>query len=139
MQEVYHPEAIFSDPVFVNLSASDTKAMWHMLVAAGTDLRVQYAGVEVRGNEGRCQWDAQYTFSRTARPVHNVIRAQFVFRDGKIYRHTDDFSLWKWSRMALGPVGLWLGWTPLIQGRVRQSARHALTAFRQKHPEYEAV
>lgn len=138
MQEVYHPEAVFSDPVFRNLSALETKAMWHMLVVASTDLRIGYSEVEANGEEGRCRWDARYSFSRTGRAVHNVIQARFVFQDGKIYRHTDDFDLWKWCGMALGPAGRWLGWTPLIRGQVRKSARQALASFCQKHPEYTA-
>ncbi|MCU0419687.1 MAG: nuclear transport factor 2 family protein [Cyclobacteriaceae bacterium] len=138
MQSVYHPEAVFSDPVFRHLTATEAKAMWHMLVAAGTDLRIGYADVHTLNDEGHCRWEAHYTFSRTGRAVHNQIRAQFVFRDGKIYRHTDDFSLWKWSAMALGPVGRWLGWTPLVQGQVRKTARQALRQFCQKNPVYGA-
>ena len=43
-----------------------------------------------------------------------------------IARHTDRFSFWRWSRQALGPVGLWLGWTPFLRAKVRANARAGL-------------
>ena len=79
-----------------------------------------------RRHIGRAHWDAHYTFSRTGRPVHNSITAGFAFKDGLIARHADRFSFWRWSRQALGPVGLWLGWTPLLRARVRANARAGL-------------
>ena len=59
----------------------------------------------------------------------NDIQARFVFRDGKICEHHDTFDLWRWSRQALGTTGLLLGWTPLVQGKVRQQALKGLRAF----------
>jgi hypothetical protein len=52
--------------------------------------------------------------------------------EGQILEHHDHFSLWRWSGMALGPLGLALGWTPLVQNRVRKQAREGLQAFIQK-------
>ncbi|MCI0751446.1 MAG: hypothetical protein L0Y35_06375, partial [Flammeovirgaceae bacterium] len=69
------------------------------------------------------------TFSRTGRFVHNRIHAKFVFRDGKIIRHKDSFDFWRWASQALGPVGLLLGWTPMIKSKVRSTARGSLTKF----------
>ena len=42
---------------------------------------------------------------------------------GKIVRHIDRFDFWRWSRMALGPAGLLLGWTPLLHKKVQAKAR----------------
>ncbi len=58
--------------------------------------------------------------------VNNSIDAAFTFRDGLIATHVDTFDLYKWTRMALGMPGVLLGWTPLLQGKVRQMARKGL-------------
>jgi hypothetical protein len=38
--------------------------------------------------------------------------------------------MWRWTRQALGPVGLLLGWTPWLAGRVRSQAAAGLAKFR---------
>ena len=37
----YHPQVVFSDPVFGTLAAADTAAMWRMLNGRARDLRVE--------------------------------------------------------------------------------------------------
>jgi hypothetical protein len=68
----------------------------------------------------------------TGRRVHNKIDATFQFQDGKIIRHHDRFNFWKWSFMALGPVGLFLGWSPFIKNKVRKQAAKNLEKFIKK-------
>ncbi|HWA33992.1 MAG TPA: nuclear transport factor 2 family protein [Cyclobacteriaceae bacterium] len=137
MQECYHPEVQFSDPVFTALKGNSAKAMWHMLILAGKDLELTFSNVHANGNTGSCDWEAFYSFSRTGRKVHNVIQAAFEFRDGKIIRHTDSFDLWKWAGMALGTSGKLLGWSPLIRLKVIDTAARNLTRFISDHPEYK--
>lgn len=135
----YHPDIHFSDPVFTDLHGNRAKAMWHMLCERGQDLQVVFSDVVAAASadegNGRAHWEATYTFS-TGRKVHNVVEAAFEFQDGLIIRHQDNFDLWRWTRMALGPMGLFLGWTPLVQKRVRGTAVQSLTTFIAKHPEY---
>ena len=50
-----------------------------------------------------------------------------------IIEHRDDFDLWAWTRMALGLPGVLLGWTPIIQGKVRKTAGAGLDAYMAKH------
>ncbi len=128
----YHPEIHFSDPVFTNLHGKQAGAMWHMLCERGQDLQIVFSDVGADERNGRAHWEATYTFS-TGRKVHNVIDAAFAFRDGKIIRHQDSFDLWRWTRMALGPTGLFWGWTPLVQNRVRKTAQAGLDKFMAKH------
>ncbi len=59
----------------------------------------------------------------------NVIRAEFVFGDGRIVEHRDHFDLWRWSRQALGLKGWLLGWLPAVQGAIRAQARRGLAGF----------
>jgi len=87
--------------------------------------------------QGRAHWEVRYTFSATGRKVHNLIEAEFQFKDGKIVRHRDRFDFWKWTRMALGLPGLLLGWTPLVQNRVRRIGRANLDKFIRAHPKYQ--
>ena len=131
MQKAYHPDAKFYDPVFGDLNSSEVKAMWEMLLIKSQDLQVAFSNVHATKTEGRCRWEAWYTFSKTGRFVHNVIQSTFEFKDGKIYRQRDIFSIWRWSRHSLGIVGLLLGWSPLIQNRVKSAARNNLKKFMQ--------
>jgi ketosteroid isomerase-like protein len=133
----YHPQIEFSDPVFVDLKGKQVGAMWHMLVERGTDMTLQFSKVQAQGDSGQAHWEARYTFSSTGRPVLNIIDAAFTFKDGKIIHHRDRFDFWRWSRMALGTSGILLGWSPYLQSKVRETAMKGLTAFIEKHPEYQ--
>jgi ketosteroid isomerase-like protein len=129
MAACYHPDARFSDPVFPDLHGHEVGGMWRMLCARGKDLKIQHTGVWAEDERGGARWEAWYTFSATGRKVHNRIEASFRFADGKIAEHRDDFSLWRWARQALGTPGLLLGWTPIVQGKVRTQARKGLDQF----------
>ena len=132
----YHDDVRFSDPVFRDLRGPQAKAMWHMLCERGQDLQVTFRDVAANGQTGQAHWEATYTFS-TGRNVHNVIDAAFVFRDGLIVEHRDTFDLWRWTRMALGPTGILLGWSPFVKDRVRKTAVSSLHKFITKHPDYQ--
>ncbi|MBZ0276926.1 MAG: nuclear transport factor 2 family protein [Anaerolineae bacterium] len=132
----YHPQVTFSDPVFVGLKGKQAGAMWHMLCERSRDLNVTFNGVQVQGTTGAAHWEATYTFS-TGRHVHNIIDAAFIFQDGKIIQHRDRFDFWRWTRMALGTSGVLLGWSPLVQNKVRQTGMGGLRVFIEKHPEYQ--
>jgi len=134
MQSCYHEDATFYDPVFQDLNSKEVKAMWHMLAAAAQDLKLIFGNVNATDREGSCQWQAWYPFSRTGKPVHNIIEARFEFRDGRIFRHTDTFDLWRWSRMAFGATGVLMGWTPIFQNKIRAAARKGLIRFMDEHP-----
>ncbi|HNP07519.1 MAG TPA: nuclear transport factor 2 family protein [Cyclobacteriaceae bacterium] len=136
MQECYHEEVHFSDPVFPDLHGKKARAMWHMLTSASTDLTLTFSDIKTNSENGTCHWEAIYSFSKTGRKVHNKIDAHFTFKDGLILAHKDHFDLWKWSRMALGPTGTLLGWTPFIKGKIRLMAAKNLGTFISKNPIY---
>lgn len=129
MAACYHREIHFSDEVFPDLRGPQAGAMWAMLCARGKDLRVEPSGVTADDARGSARWDAWYTFSGSGRRVHNVIEATFAFRDGLIVRHVDRFDFWRWSRQALGPAGLLLGWTPFLRAKVRAQAARSLATW----------
>jgi len=132
MAGCYAAEAAFSDPVFPALRGPQVGAMWRMLCERGTDLRVTFGEVTATDAGGSARWEAWYTFSATGRPVHNIIRAEFTFGDGRIVRHRDAFDLYRWARQALGVKGALLGWAPPVQDAIRRQAARSLAAFSAK-------
>jgi ketosteroid isomerase-like protein len=132
MAACYAPDARFRDPVFGELDAAQTGAMWRMLTARAADLRVELAEHESDGATGSARWIARYTFTQTGRPVVNDVRAKFRLRDGLIVEHADRFRFWRWSRQALGTPGLLLGWTPQLRLRVHRDARARLSRWMQE-------
>ncbi|MBN8739611.1 MAG: hypothetical protein BGP24_05495 [Lysobacterales bacterium 69-70] len=129
MASCYTADATFRDPVF-ELQGERVGAMWRMLCERGKDLRVEFSDVRTDGDRGSAQWQAWYRFSKSGRPVHNVIHAEFRFRDGLICEHVDSFDFWRWSRQALGPAGLLLGWSGWLRKKVGGEAARSLAAFR---------
>lgn len=129
MATLYHPEATFKDAAFDLKSGKEAGAMWKMLLTAGKDLRIEFKDVKVEGEKGYAHWEAWYTFSKTGRKVHNVIDAQFEFKDGLIYRHRDHFDFWRWSRQALGLTGWLLGWSGFLKNKVKSTAMKGLHRF----------
>jgi ketosteroid isomerase-like protein len=127
MASLYTDDVRFSDPAFGPLEGEHARNMWRMLTGRATDLEITFSNL----TDTSAHWEARYTFS-TGRKVHNIIDATFQFRDGKIARHDDVFDFWRWSRQALGPAGLLLGWTPILQGAVRKKALAQLATFEKK-------
>lgn len=129
MVSCYAPDARFSDPVFVGLEGKEVFAMWRMLSVRANDLSLTFRDVSADDATGHAHWEARYVFSKTGRRIHNVIDASFVFSQGKIARHEDRFDLWRWAGMALGLPGKLLGWTPMLQSKLRAEARRGLDAY----------
>jgi len=129
MVACYADDVVFADPVFGELRGERAKAMWRMLAGRSRDLVVTFRDVAADGETGRAHWEAVYTFGQPGRKVHNVIEAAFRFRDGQIVEHRDTFDLWRWSRMALGPRGTLLGWTPLVRDAIHKTAIKGLDAY----------
>ena len=130
MAGAYADDARFSDPVFPDLDAEGVRAMWRMFCTGGNDVLVTFWDVEADDAAGSAHWEAIYDFPKTGRRVHNTIEASFTFRDGLISTHRDEFDFYRWSRMALGPAGVALGWTPIVKNQVRAQAASQLRRFR---------
>jgi ketosteroid isomerase-like protein len=132
MAACYASDATFADPVFPRLTGNEAGDMWRMLTSRATDLEVDLVERAAGDETGSAHWIARYTFNQTGRFVEYDIRASFRFADGLIAEHRDVFDFHRWSRQALGPVGLLLGWSPVLRLAVRRQARSALDAFRSR-------
>jgi len=129
MQSCYAEGIHFSDPVFSDLNGEQVGAMWHMLCKKAGDFELSFTNIKADDTQGIARWEASYTFSQTGRRVNNVIFAEFQFSEGKIIRHSDHFNFWKWSRMALGPIGMVLGWSSFLKNKVQQQGLSGLNLF----------
>lgn len=134
MVSCYHDGIEFFDPAFGSLKGVDAKNMWKMLIERSKgNLKIGFANVSADDEKGAADWTADYLFSKTGRQVHNEIHAEFEFKDGKIFRHRDDFDFWKWSKQALGISGFLLGWSSFLQNKVSQTARESLREYTAKN------
>lgn len=134
MVACYHNDIEFTDPAFGTLHGERAKNMWRMLVQSqkNKDFIVTYSNVSANNHSGSAKWEAQYTFSKTGRKVHNIISANFSFKDGLIIAHTDTFNLHKWSKQALGFKGYLLGGTHFFKRKLRQQTNALLDKFESK-------
>jgi ketosteroid isomerase-like protein len=128
MVSCYADDIQFEDPAFGPLKGNDAKNMWRMLLKT-PGIKITASNIKADEKTGRADWVAEYTFSLTGRKVINNVSAQFEFADGKITRHTDHFSFWKWASQAFGFKGVLLGWTLLMKNKVRQQALARLAKF----------
>lgn len=131
MAAAYGDDAVFTDPAFGRLTSHEVRAMWRMLLGRATDLRAEFSSVHADDEHGSAHWEAYYTFN--GRPVHNVIDADFDFRDGLISRHEDSFDWPQWAGQALGLPGRLFGRTSFLRNAAHKKARAQLDAYIAKH------
>lgn len=129
MAACYTPDARFEDPAFGVLTGEQVGGMWRMLTSRSNGIEVELSKVQADDATGSAHWVARYEFGPTGRPVVNRIDARYRFEHGLIADHVDTFSVYSWSRQALGPVGLFLGATPFVKNRVRSQALRGLEKF----------
>lgn len=125
----YADNITFTDPAFGELKGDNAKNMWRMLLK-NPDIKITASNIQADENIGSADWVAIYTFSLTSRKVINKVHAQFEFSNGKIIKHTDHFSFWRWAGQAFGLKGYLLGWTSVMQNKVRQQALARLAKFK---------
>lgn len=133
MADCYHADVQFSDEAFVGLQGKEVGAMWRMLLERGKgNTVIQFFNVQATAEKGSADWVAEYLFSATGRKVKNKIHAEFEFKEGRIYRHTDSFNLHKWAGQAMGFKGKLLGGFGFFRKKVQQTARISLQKFMER-------
>lgn len=132
MSECYHPKIHFIDPAFGLLKEDQVSDMWKMLIQKSKgNIKIEFSDIKADDFSGSARWIATYNFSKTNRQVINNIRAEFVFQDGLIIKHTDSFDVWKWSKQAFGPTGYLLGWTGFFHKKIKEQALLSLKKFQE--------
>ena len=132
MSECYHPKVQFRDPAFGLLKEEQVSKMWKMLLEKSKgNIKIEFSDIKADDFVGSAYWIATYNFSKTNRKVVNRIYAEFVFQEGLIIKHTDNFDIWKWSKQAFGPMGYLLGWTGFFQKKVQKQALLSLQKFQE--------
>ncbi len=130
MNACYSHDVLFSDPVFGMLDAAQVRKMWEMLCTNAKELDIKFGNIQDIGDDYyTCDWTATYLYSKTGKRVVNKIKAYMRISDGKIIEHSDGFSVYKWSRQALGLVGWLFGWNGFFQRKIRDKAKASLAAF----------
>lgn len=132
MVALYHDDIEFTDPAFGLLKGERAKGMWRMLCQNATDLKIEFSGIEASENTGKAHWEAYYTFSKTGRKVHNIIDANFEFKDGKIIKHTDHFNLKRWAGQAMGWKGKLFGGASFFKKKLHEQTNRLLDKFMQR-------
>ncbi|WP_417941345.1 nuclear transport factor 2 family protein [Flavobacterium sp. RS13.1] len=132
MNECYHPNVHFIDPVFGLLKEKQVSKMWEMLLLKSKgDIKIEFSNIKADEFSGTARWVATYKFSKTNRKVVNQVSAEFLFQDGLIIKHTDNFDVWKWSKQAFGITGYLLGWTGFFQNKIKEQALLSLKKFQE--------
>ena len=130
MIECYHENVVFQDPVFGTLKGLRAHKMWEMLLSnKKASAKISYSGIKSTNENGQAKWIAEYLYGEKKRPVINKVSAAFKFKDGKIIEHIDTFDLWKWTRQAMGIVGVLMGWTPMIKSKIQKTVHTRLDKF----------
>jgi len=133
MADLYHPEIEFEDPAFGKLKGDKAKNMWRMLCQSSKELKITFSNIQIDSEKGTANWEAEYIFSKTDRKVHNIIKADFEFKDGKIIKHKDNFNLHKWASQAFGLKGVFLGWTPLFKSKLNKETNKLLDIYERRN------
>jgi ketosteroid isomerase-like protein len=102
LEKLYAPDVKWKDPIFHFDDRAGTMGMWRILNTAAKNRTVTYRIVSAEGDTVTVEWLADYEL--LGRKVHNDVTATLVIVNGKIVRHTDDYSWKKWSEQAL-PLG----------------------------------
>lgn len=129
----YHDDIEFHDPAFGTLKGEKAKSMWKMLLSSGDGTQIIFDQVNANNNRGSANWQATYNFGPKKRKVINNIKASFEFKDGKIIKHTDDFSMWKWSKQALGFSGHIMGWSRFFKKQIQARTNGMLEKYMNKN------
>lgn len=131
MVRLYDPEICFEDPAFGVLKEPYVSAMWEMLCASATDLKIDFEILSSSDDKVEAYWEASYTFKASGRKVLNKINAHFVLKDHLIIEHKDHFNLYNWAKQALGWKGYLIGFTFYFKSKLNKQTHKMLDKYLQ--------
>ena len=62
MQGCYADNVIFNDQVFINLNATQVRAMWEMFCLRSKGLKIEFRNIAANETNGSAEWVATYCF-----------------------------------------------------------------------------
>lgn len=133
MAECYAPDATFDDIAFHRVGKDEIHLMWNMVCDA-KGFTATFTVLNADDTRGTAEVVDDYIYrdkGRPERPVHNVIRSRFEFKDGLITSHKDSCDARAWGWQALGPVKGTLTW--LFPALLRSAAKKKLDTFIDEH------
>ena len=134
MCECYDSDIQFQDPVFGVLKGSDVCTMWKMLIGKSNGrIKIEFSNIKADEYRGYATWIATYPFSKTKRTVINTVRSEFQFKNGLIFKQTDNFDIYKWSKQAFGWTGYLFGWTGFFKRKIQENALVSLKKYKESH------
>ena len=135
MCECYDLDIQFQDPAFGILKGSDVCTMWKMLLGKSNgNIKIEFSNIKADEYRGTATWIATYPFSKTKRTVTNTVKSEFQFKDGLIFKQTDNFDIWKWSKQAFGLTGYLFGWTGYFHKKIEEQALKSLKEYKESTP-----
>jgi ketosteroid isomerase-like protein len=123
----YHPDVFYSDPLFPRVRGALAADLWRMRLTELPELAVRLEEACGDAQGALARWELHY--AADGRRIAVAVRSMFAFRDGRIARHYDHFSLWRWAARAHGTAGAALGWFGPYRWAVRRRFSRALERF----------
>lgn len=134
MCECYDLDIQFQDPAFGILKGSDVCTMWKMLLGKSNgNVKIEFSNIKADEYRGSAISVAKYRFSKTKRTVINTVRSEFQFKNGLIFKQTDNFDIYKWSKQAFGWTGYLFGWTGFFKRKIQENALVSLKKYKESH------
>jgi hypothetical protein len=137
MRSLCDPKITFNDPVYTSLQGKSVFALHHFMAERRICPTITIRSISEKGNRVKVKWTNEYEYATYKTHISIDVRSIFHFEHTSIISQTDQYNLWKWSKMALGFTGTYLGWTPMFRSTLRRSSQQSLATFIQKHPQYK--
>ncbi|MCF6348597.1 MAG: nuclear transport factor 2 family protein [Flavobacteriaceae bacterium] len=130
MSNYYHADIEFYDHAFGTLNKNELEAMWSMLFnKAFKDLTLEISDIKIVDKKGFAHVECCYIYSLTNRKVHNIIDTTIDFKEGKIIKQVDIFSLKRWAAQSLGWKQSFFAGTTFFKKRLQKQTRTALDKY----------
>ncbi|MCU0428869.1 MAG: nuclear transport factor 2 family protein [Cytophagaceae bacterium] len=129
LKKFYASDAVFSDPMYLNLRTEEIHAMWELFCINSKNFSLEFGNVKADDQQGEVSWKASYIYASSGNSVTKEVKSSFEFKEGKIVRQNDVYDFHEWAGQALGLMGSLLGWTGFVENQVKENARKNLEAF----------
>lgn len=123
----YHPQISYSDPLFEDLRGTRVALRWRMLLTQATSFSLEHSLVFADERKAQVQWTANYLLN--GRSVRIPMLSTLAIWDDLIVRQVDEYDLWKYCRQTHGLTGTLLGGLQFFQKIIKRRARNELERF----------